>query len=352
MKKHIKIKFLGFWEDFDENKNIFTKLLKNIYDVEIVPYTYWDNDIDICFYSNIHNQIVSHMTFLFNNDNPKKNKVKIVYYTGENDYPNFNECDYAIGQIDGLSVGRNSNQFNRYFRFPHWMLHLDTNELNFDNLNYDEDLNKYFDRKFCSMVVSNTNYSDPTRLLLKNSISEYKTVEGFGKLFDNPIGPTLKDKINICSQYKFNIAAENSKVCGYVTEKILDAFYMKTVPIYWGDNKVFDDFNENSFINATNFIPHDEFNVNDKAWKKGLKELNEYIQYIDENKEEYLRMLVAPKFNQKPSVWYKQLEEYLKNIVENGHTHNHWFGNMGFRWVCLKSELYKDFVKKYKEIFN
>lgn len=38
--------------------------------------------------------------------------------------------------------------------------------------------------------------------------------------------------------YRFSVAIENSQFGGYFTEKILDCFINKTVPIYWGDPEI------------------------------------------------------------------------------------------------------------------
>ena len=44
------------------------------------------------------------------------------------------------------------------------------------------------------------------------------------------------------SQYKFVLAMENTCSHGYITEKIVNAFYSGAIPIYWGSN--INDFNE------------------------------------------------------------------------------------------------------------
>ena len=53
--------------------------------------------------------------------------------------------------------------------------------------------------------------------------------------------------------YKFVFALENKQVDGYVTEKMLNAFYSGAIPIYWGSSNVDDLFNKKAFINLANF---------------------------------------------------------------------------------------------------
>lgn len=76
---------------------------------------------------------------------------------------------------------------------------------------------------------------------------------------------------------KFVIAMENSIGDGYVTEKIVNAFYAGAIPIYWGSSNINDLFNKNAFINVSNFNNLDEcieyiFNLSDNDIKNMLNE--------------------------------------------------------------------------------
>ena len=90
----------------------------------------------------------------------------------------------------------------------------------------------------------------------------------------------IKNKIAWQKEYKFSFACENASQNGYTTEKILDALQANTVPIYWGNPLIEVDFSSKCFINAMDFSSNTE--------------LVEYIKYIDENDEEYLKILNAP----------------------------------------------------------
>ena len=59
--------------------------------------------------------------------------------------------------------------------------------------------------------------------------------------------------IHTYMNYKFVIAMENSKYDGYITEKIVNAFYSGAIPIYWGCNTVVQHFNKKAFINVNDF---------------------------------------------------------------------------------------------------
>ena len=68
------------------------------------------------------------------------------------------------------------------------------------------------------------------------------------------------------------------------TEKILDAFASNTIPIYYGDKSVTEDFNPDAFINANDF--------------ESLDDLLARVKEIDQNDELYLKMLHAPIFRE------------------------------------------------------
>jgi hypothetical protein len=55
-----------------------------------------------------------------------------------------------------------------------------------------------------------------------------------------------------CWKSMFHIAIENSQNKGYFTEKIIDAFLTKTIPIYWGCPNINDFFNSEGIVTFNN----------------------------------------------------------------------------------------------------
>ncbi len=51
---------------------------------------------------------------------------------------------------------------------------------------------------------------------------------------------------------------KNSSHPGYYTEKLIEGFAAKTVPIYWGDPHIEEIFNPNAFINLSDCESIDE----------------------------------------------------------------------------------------------
>jgi len=85
--------------------------------------------------------------------------------------------------------------------------------------------------KNVSFISSNKRFAPGHNL--RHTIHErFKTyIDTFGTI----TGSRLPNKNIALDNYKFSIAVENSIQEGYFTEKVLDCFATKTIPIYWGD---------------------------------------------------------------------------------------------------------------------
>ena len=105
--------------------------------------------------------------------------------------------------------------------------------------------------EFCSFVVSNNNAS-PERDIIFDKLSEYKKVSSGGR-YRNHVGGPVSDKLEFQRKHKFAIAFENCSQPGYSTEKILEAFAARTVPIYWGGSFNRADF-QREFIHQLTFF--------------------------------------------------------------------------------------------------
>lgn len=58
----------------------------------------------------------------------------------------------------------------------------------------------------------------------------------------------VENKIEALEDYQFSITIENSIQPGYWTEKVVDCFATKTIPIFWGDKSVSKYFNKDGVI--------------------------------------------------------------------------------------------------------
>jgi len=70
-------------------------------------------------------------------------------------------------------------------------------------------------------------------------------------------GP-VADKHAVISKYKFSLCIENMKFPGYLTEKIYDALFAYTIPIYLGDPDIDKQIPENCYIDLRKFVDYQD----------------------------------------------------------------------------------------------
>lgn len=142
-------------------------------------------------------------------------------------------------------------------------------------------------RNFCVLLSSLYNSSAPGSLYQQRLITikwfeahHIDKLDWYGRRLRNSsfFTPLYKgetsSKQEVMSRYKFCICYEStSAVPGFITEKIFDAFFAGTVPVYWGPEDIL------SFVPAGCFIDRRQF--------AGHEELYEYMQNISE--DDYLR---------------------------------------------------------------
>lgn len=270
--KNINIKYVDFWPNFDYHNDLLFQMLDK--SEQFTPII--SDAPDYIVYST------------FGKEHLKYECIRI-FFAGEEQSPDFNVCDYAIG-FDYIEFG------DRYFRLP----------LMYQPL-YRDDFLKMVNREtnlkgknnFCSFVYSNPE-ADPFRENFFDELSKYKQVDSGGRYRNNVGGPVL-DKFEFESTHKFSIAFENVKHPGYTTEKIMQAFAAGTVPIYWGDPLVAEMFNAKAFINIVDYP-----DVNSAI---------ERIKYLDTYDDEYLSVLEEPVLK---AEWQLDVvEQKFKVFVEN-----------------------------------
>lgn len=253
-RKKIKINYTGLGKEIAPSDMYFTHLLRQRYDVEI------SDTPDYLFYG------------VFGNKHQEYDCIRI-FFTGENVVPNFNHCDYAIGFQHIVFE-------DRYLRYPLWRLYEQAfiRAMKRTSLTRAEALN----RKFCNMVVSNGKRTDGVREQFFDALSEvYKQVDSGGR-YRNNVGGPVPDKLAFQAGYKFSFAFENMASNGYCTEKILEPFAVNSVPIYYGDKTVTQDFNPKAFINCHDY--------------NSMEDVIERIKQLDKDDNAYLEMLNEPFF--------------------------------------------------------
>jgi len=269
----IKVYFCDVWPEFNY-ENIFLPILQKHFDVEVTA-----NNPDVIIHS-IYNGF---------KETPKY-KCKKILFLGENYRPSQFGSNY--------SISFDPHTDNNY-HLPLWQVYLilrpELKDKLFNRINHES-----FD-KFCSFTVSNGN--NFFRNGFFDQLNAYKYVNSYGRFRTNDQG---LQKIShggywrdakftfFCNiKHKFSIAFENNSYPGYTTEKIMDAFLGASIPLYWGDPKIKEDWNEKAFINVMKFYN---------------KDLMEYIKFIDNDDNEFFKMYNEPIFIP------EQRKKHLQNI--------------------------------------
>ena len=169
----------------------------------------------------------------------------------------------------------------------------------------------YLAEKFCCYAVSNGNV--PYRDKILDVVDGYRRVDSVGR-HRNSIGRVLpyshssEEFIGMISEYKFMICFENTIEGTYVTERLVNAFLGRTIPIYFGTNYVTHVFNKDAFL-----MLEDESEASYLRLLARIKEL-------DDDDTKYIAMLNQPVFN--PDFEYEKtygmdaLAQKIENVLQ------------------------------------
>ncbi len=311
--KTVKINFAGFWGSFKKDDNLFTRILKKKYNVEIS-----DNpDFVICSNRGSAFEYINY-------------DCTRIMFMGENMSPDFTVFDYCIG-FDYLDFG------DRYFRLPFafyfddakpWIPEILTREKAKEIL----EAKKYF----CNFIYGHRS-SHGMREKLFETLNSYKHVESPGSFMNNVGGKgrcSWAEKSQYLASSKFTIACDSVAHPGFVTEKIVDPFMQHSIPVYFGNPKIDDYFNPDAFV-----------------WCKNESDLSrtlDEIRYLDENDGAYIEKLMLSPLNDNNLVaqLYEKLEEFLFNIFDQAPEESY----RRVRYFCAErhESFLKDYAKKYK----
>lgn len=142
---------------------------------------------------------------------------------------------------------------------------------------------------FCSFIVSNPKCE--TRNNLFYLLNKYKPVNSMGR-FANNIGQIIhypywsQQYFDLLSNHKFMLCCENTKMETYSTEKIVNPYLGRTIPIYWGSHNIKNIFNPDSML----FLEDES--------EKSVKKLLEKIIELDNDDQKYLEYINRPIFTE------------------------------------------------------
>jgi len=230
----LKISFPDFWGHLNV-ENIFLIILRKYFDV---------------VEDNINPDVIIYSIYNSFKDAPKYKCKRILYFP-----ENYRPSRFGIAGKDYICSISHDPHSDTNFRLPMWQYYMILKPYYKDML-YNKIKHKSFDR-FCSFIVSNA--GNVIRNGMYSQMSQYKMVHSYGKYMtnayelqkiDTAFWRDGKEKFFSKISHKFGITFENSSYPYYCTEKLEDTFLAGSIPIYWGDFKIHEDFNEKAFINV------------------------------------------------------------------------------------------------------
>jgi hypothetical protein len=134
-------------------------------------------------------------------------------------------------------------------------------------------------KEFCVSFLTSSKGFCPGHVLRQQIYEMLPENVGQLKVFKHRSPPWLPDKRSLLESMQFCITPENSRHNGYYSEKIVDCFVSKTIPIYWGCPTISKHFNPKGIIEFSNL---DEL-------QQRVKELTPetYLSRLDAVEENY-----------------------------------------------------------------
>lgn len=281
--KTIRVKFVGFWGGFVPEKTRIYLDLSKLYNIEITD----SPDYIIC----------SCFAPLYDYCNYPQIRIMDI---GENYIPDLNLVDYAISRYPVTLLDRcfyHPGCIDFRGRFEALQTPKEKRDIDFVKSK------PYFANFIASHESENNIRGD-----FFKKLSEYKRVESPGTYLNNTNGESVNWKDNSKTDFqrkcKFTLCFESTKSGGFVTEKITDAFYADTIPVYFGSEEVFNIYNKDAMIFCAS---RDDF---DATIKKIIE--------LDKNDDKFLEMANQPILN--PNFDYQKFradyEAFLRHIFD------------------------------------
>lgn len=174
---------------------------------------------------------------------------------------------------------------------------------------------RYYDNqpkdKFIGMICSHKKFTEYHRVRLRTALM-YKDCDNFdmyGIYQDNErIDPMVAH-----DRYKYEVVVENQIDDIWITEKLIDAFATKCIPIYLGAKQVDKYFNTDGMI-----IVHDEKELQDTISQM----LNNVETYNDFYNKDYVQKAINENYEKSKEYWnfetwlYKTYEKEIQEMFE------------------------------------
>lgn len=288
--KQVKVNFVGQAEGFQPEWSFVYQVLQKYYDVQITE----DPDYIICDSFGSADGMQAPYAYC------RCPQIRIME-NGENYIPDFNLVDYAVSRCP-ISIQDRSfylpgciGEKNRWMSLP--------------DKSRDYTMEFVKSKEYFGNFIAGHESEHGIRGGFFKKLCEYKRVESPGSYLNNmPDGSRVQwvnnSKTDFQRKCKFTLCFESTAQYGFVTEKLTDAFYADTIPVYYGSKTVTDIFNRDAFINCSDYESFDA--------------VIEKIKELDQDDEKYLQMLRQPILvdPESPKKIWQALEEFICHIID------------------------------------
>ena len=124
-------------------------------------------------------------------------------------------------------------------------------------------------------------------------------INGFNfKRFKTP--PRIQSKNILFENAKYHIVVENTSKKNWITEKLIDCFATKTIPIYWGCPNVGEFFNQKGILQFTN-----------------MEELGNILNTISPTYYDDMKEVIEENFEKSKEYYdfHKRVEKEINDII-------------------------------------
>ena len=155
---------------------------------------------------------------------------------------------------------------------------------------------RYYSKLFSGVIFSGQSY--PFRELIVNTISEVMPISKYGIAYNNPF---KESKHILQKEHLFCLCPENFIREGYVSEKVVEAYFSGYIPIYWNHPKNIEGiFNPKAIVNL--------YGLNKEEIKQKIIEITTDRDLL---KDIYESPLFDKKFNLE-----KIIQKFELNFIE------------------------------------
>jgi len=108
-------------------------------------------------------------------------------------------------------------------------------------------------KRFAVSFLTSSKQQFPGHILRQEIFTRLPERVGNLEVFKHKSPPIVPDKRTVLEPYMFSIVPENSRHSGYYSEKLIDCFMAKTLPVYWGCTDIDKHFNADGIIKVSNY---------------------------------------------------------------------------------------------------